>query len=173
MRSLGQVCVGFRGQRDHPQKAVVRAVTACRSFYIPRTAVWLRTNATPYRSPTLPCRHQALRGLGAAKERSRQTKARRGRTSNRVASSEGARPSRPHDVPRRARGLGGVTSGACTTALCNCRYAAGGRRCRRPSQNAGDRPDERRGAVLLAVWLTGRFTVPIEARVDGPDRSRR
>jgi hypothetical protein len=170
MRSLGQVCVGFRGRRDHPQTAVVRAATACRSFYIPRVAVWLRTNAAPCRPPTPHGRHQALGGLGAAKDRSRQTKARLGRTLHRVARSEGAWPSRRYDVPRRARGFGDVTSGACTKALCNCRYAAGGRRCPRPSQNAGDRPDERRGAVLLAVWLTGGF---IEARVDGPDRSRR
>jgi hypothetical protein len=180
MHSLGQVCVGFAEQRDHPNKAVVRTGRACRSDHIPTAAAWLRTNVAPRRPPKPHYRHQALPGPGAAQDRPRQTKASREQTSHRLAHSPGALLSRPDDAARQAwLGLGAITPGACTKALRNRRYvAAGGFRCPRSNRNAGAGLGGSQGAAFLEVWLIGRFTIPIPAGVYGrarwySDRSRR
>jgi len=181
MRRLGQVCIGFAGQRGRPKEAVARCATACRSCHMPTASAWFHTNAAPCRSPKPHSRHQALPDVGAAKDRSRQTKPCRERTLHRSAcGQETSLILRVGAIPRRAwLGRGVATPGACTRALRNRRcVAAGARRCLRPSRNAGVRPGGNQGAALLGVYLTGRFTICVAAGVHGParwyfDRSQR
>ena len=176
MQRFGQGCTGFAGQSRRPKKAVVRSATACRSCHIPTAAAWFHTNAAPSRPPKPHCRHQALSGAGAAKDRSRQTKPCRGRTSHRAARGQGA------SLILRAGvwlGFGVATPDACTKAIHNRRcVAAGGRRCPRSSRNAGVGPSRGQGAVLFGVCVTSRFTISAAAGVHGRargyfDRSQR
>ena len=126
-------------------------------------------NATPG-GPLKPPR-QAL--LGSAKDRSRQIKARRERTSDRSARSQGGLLIlRPGNVAGRTwRGLGGFTLSACNKAFCNRRYAeAQGYRCPQSSRKAKVGINRSEGAALLGFGPTGRFTIPFAAGADGRAR---